>query len=195
MSRKIREFGIPGDLPRMAALGIGRRIPHTTRSLASRLDCLDACMKFGICPDLKGDRHVENGRVSYDAIPLPEELDPHKQDLRTGVSACRRMLDSGDLEAAREGLAGIEMLVEDMKERAAKTAHQLARDTLKRQKKGGRGREGKLKKTTIEALKLLGKGRNVKMVAVELKLTVENVRRIRRQEELRAAKASRVAAG
>ena len=188
MSRNVREFDIPGDLPRMAALGIGRRRLHTARSLASRLDCLDACMQFGICPDLKGERDVENGRVTYDTIPLPEELYPHKQDLRTGVSACRRMLDSGDLESARERLAEIEMLVEDMKERAAKTAHQLARDTLERQKKGGRGREGKLKKTTIEALKLLGKGRNVKMVAVELGLTVENVRRIRRQEKLRAAK-------
>ena len=71
-------------------------------------------MRYGVCPDLKGERHVEGWRVSYDTIPLPKELDPHKQDLGTGLSACRRLLDSGELDAARERLKGIEWLVEDM---------------------------------------------------------------------------------
>ena len=189
-----RTFGIPGDLPRMralqAALGIGRLRPHSAESLASRLDYMDDCMQFGICPDSKGERHVENGRVGYDTVPLPEELEPHKQDLGTCLSACHRMLDSGDLEAAREGLKGIEALVEDMKERAAKPAHQLVRDTLKRRINAGHARKGKLKDTTKEALKLLALGRNIEQVCAQVeatpKLTPDNVRQIRRRYGNRA---------
>ena len=177
MSRQIRTFGIP-DLPRMAAaLGIGRWLTPPAKFITSRLDYLADCVRYRVCPDLKGERHVENGRVSYDPVPLPKELEPHRQDLGTGVMECRRLLDTGDLDAARERLKRIDWLVESMKARAAEPAHQLERDTLKRQQKGGRNRKGKLKKTTKKAVELLSIGRNIKQVAAELHMTDDAVRK------------------
>ena len=114
----IRKFGVPGDLPRLLALGWARLRPPSAPVIASRLAYLESCVRYRACPDLKGKRHVENGRVGYEFVPLPADLQPHSEDLDAAIRACQCLLDGGNLQAARERLEGVEKLVEDMARRA-----------------------------------------------------------------------------
>ena len=179
MSRKIRTFGIPGDLPSVAALGFSRFRPHTAKSLASRLDYLDDCVRYAVCPDSKGERHVENGRVSYDTIPLPKELEPDRQDLGTSVTECRRLLDTGDLEATRERLKVIDWLVEDMGRRTIEPDLRRERNAQKGRRLGGLNHKGTRTEQTKEVLKRLGLGANAAQVAKVLGMEESAVRKIR----------------
>ena len=153
----IRKFGIPGDLVRMEVQGIVRRVPRSHKSISSRLTYVEAWVKAGFCPDLKGERHVKKGRVRYDAVQLPEELNKYTKDLYAGVSACRRLLDSGKLAEARERLESIERLVKDMEDRADPD-RQRGQTVLAGSSSGGESRRGKLNEDTLEIIAYVAAG-------------------------------------
>ncbi|MCH7930355.1 MAG: hypothetical protein IIA01_07620, partial [Proteobacteria bacterium] len=116
-------YGIPGDLPRLEALGHIRPIRWTARTLARRLDYLDDCIAADVVPDAKGRRErSKDGRTCYLAVAAPPDLSAHMADLAEEVKACRALLDAGDIAAAGARMDRSEALLTDMARQAEPTS-------------------------------------------------------------------------
>jgi len=98
---KTRTFNIPGDVPRLKALGYVR-VRWTEATLRSRLDYLDTCIAQGYVPDTRGKRHVRGGRVSWECVPVPDDLREWLNDIETLTGACRDLLERQGVESAAE---------------------------------------------------------------------------------------------
>lgn len=140
--------------------------------------------KFGIPGDLV--RHVKKGRVRYDAVPLPENLNEYRKDLYAGASGCRRLLESGKLAEARERLESIERLVKDMEDRADPDRRR-GQAVLAGSHGGGESKDGRVKADTPEIIAFVEDGHSYAEAARKFKLKRYAVaRRVQRHRRKKA---------
>ena len=182
----IRKFSVPGDLPRLAALGLARPLEPTEwseRYLRNRLNNIMEYLDNGCCPDLGEERIVLDGRTWNTLVHLPSELAEHAKDLKTGVADCLAMLDRGEPDAARARMKGVERLVSYIAERAdpdRRCGHKVRAG----QRAGGkeRAQQGQEKKRRVR--ELLHEGLSSEEVAIKLqkeghKISSSGVRKIK----------------
>lgn len=122
-----RTFGIPGDLPRMRALGIVRKGRWTRKD-------------------------VERQLAVYERGTAPDGLAGHMKDLQAACAAVRRLLADDDLAAAAARMDDIVALVQDIRDRVAAPHTKRGLKVIESARAGGEKRRGVLAPDTQNVL-------------------------------------------